>query len=67
MKGVNRQQSTVPYLQSERLNDRLVDLLGTNRVTYLLVPNMGHGSDPLYLDEQLGLLEAYLRDKLVEK
>ena len=58
---------TVPYLQSERLNDRLVDLLGTNRVTYLLVPNMGHGSDPLYSDEQLGLLEAYLRDKLVEK
>ena len=54
-------------MKHQDIISRLVDLLGTNRVTYLLVPNMGHGSDPLYSDEQLGLLEAYLRDKLVEK
>lgn len=57
---------TVPYLQSARLYDRLTGLLGADRVTYRLIPNMGHASDPLYSDEELGLLEEYLRDKLVE-
>lgn len=57
---------TVPYLQSTRLNDRLCGILGEERVTYRLVPNMGHASDPLYSDEELGLLEKYLKDKLFE-
>ena len=57
---------TVPYLQSERLNDRLIDLLGADRVTYRLIPDMGHASDPLYSDDELGRLEAYLKNKLLE-
>lgn len=58
---------TVPYLQSERLNDRLVSILGADRVTCRLIHGMGHASDPLYSDDELGLLEAYLKDKLLEK
>ena len=54
----------VPYLQSERLNERLIQLLGANQVSYRLVPGMGHASDPLYSDEELGLLETYLREKI---
>ena len=57
---------TVPYLQSERLNEWLVDILGADRVIYRLIPNMGHASDPLYSDDELGLLEEYLRNKLLE-
>ena len=56
---------TVPCLQSERLNDRLMDLLGADRVVYRLIPDMGHAGDPLYSDDELGLLEAYLKDKLL--
>ena len=58
---------TVPYLQSERLHDRLTDILGLDRVTYRLIPNMGHASDPLYSDDELGLLEEYLKSRLAEK
>lgn len=58
---------TVPYLQSERLNEKLSGILGANRVTYRLIPDMGHASDPLYSDEELGLLEEYLRNKLSEE
>lgn len=57
---------TVPYLQSERLNNRLIDLLGADRVIYRLIPDMGHASDPLYSDAELGLLEEYLKDRLIE-
>lgn len=57
---------TVPYLQSERLNDRLVGILGADRVTYRLIPQMGHASDPLYSNEELELLETYLKNKLLE-
>lgn len=57
---------TVPYLQSSRLNDKLTGILGADRVTYRLVPNMGHASDPLYSDEELGLLETYLKNILFE-
>ena len=58
---------TVPYLQSTRLNDRLTGLLGADRVTFRLIPNMGHASDPLYSDEELGLLEEYLKDKMLDR
>ena len=57
---------TVPYLQSERLNDRLIGLLGADRVTYRLISDMGHASDPLYSDDELRLLEADLKNKLPE-
>lgn len=55
---------TVPYLQSERLNSRLTKLLEKNQVSYRLVSNMGHASDPLYSNEELELLEAFLIDKM---
>ena len=58
---------TVPYLQSERLFDRLSGILGKDRVFYRLVPNMGHASDPLYSDAELELLEGYLKKKLYER
>lgn len=54
---------TVPYLQSERLNERLAQVLGADKVSYRLVPGMGHASDPLYSDEELESLEEYLRAK----
>ena len=57
---------TVPYFQSERLNDRLAAILGADHVAYRLVSDMGHASDPLYSEEELGLLEKYLKDKLFE-
>lgn len=56
---------TVPYLQSERLKDRLSNLLGADHVAYRLVQDMGHASDPLYSDEELELLERFLEDKLI--
>lgn len=57
---------TVPCPQSDRLNESLVSILGADRVTYRLIPGMGHASDPLYSDDELGLLEVYLKDKLLE-
>lgn len=57
---------TVPYLQSERLCSRLTAILGPDRVTYRLIPNMGHASDPLYSDEELGLLGKNLRSRLAK-
>ena len=58
---------TIPYLQSERLNDRLTEMLGADLVSYRLVPDMGHASDPLYSEEELGLLEEFLKDKLTNQ
>lgn len=55
---------TVPYLQSERLYERLVELIGAQQVSYRLVPDMGHASDPLYSDAELSLLESFLKEKL---
>lgn len=56
---------TVPYLHSHRLNHRLMELLGEDRVTYRFIPGMGHASDPLYSDEELGLIEAYIKGKQI--
>lgn len=52
---------TVPYLHSERLNTRLAQALGADQLSYRLVHGMGHACDPLYSDEELGLLEEYLK------
>lgn len=57
---------TVPYLQSERLQARLTDVLGSDRVVFRLIPDMGHASDPLYADAELEGLEDYLNDKLLK-
>ncbi|MBR1813614.1 MAG: alpha/beta hydrolase [Lachnospiraceae bacterium] len=55
---------TVPYPQSDRLNKKLVDILGPDRVTYRLIPNMGHASDPLYSEEILADIEGFLKEHL---
>jgi hypothetical protein len=55
---------TVPYLQSEKLYRRLTELMYPENVTYRLVPDMGHASDPLYSDSELALLEQFLDDRM---
>lgn len=57
---------TVPHPMSGRLYERLAGLLGTHRVIYRLITDMGHASDPLFSDEALGLIETFLKDKLAE-
>lgn len=55
---------TVPYLHSERLAAALDEKLGEENVRYILSPGMGHASDPLYSDEVLAELEAFLDEHL---
>lgn len=55
---------TVPYLQSEKLAERLSEKLGEDAVSYHLIPGMGHASDPLYSDEILGQIDEFLREKM---
>ena len=50
-----------------RLNVRLTELLGVDRVSYRLEPDMGHASDPLYSEKELGRLEVFLKDKLTDQ
>lgn len=53
---------TIPSMQSERLYNRLIELLGEDHVSYRLIPNMGHASDPLYSDDELEQLEGFFRN-----
>ncbi len=55
---------TVPYLHSERLARTLTEKLGADKVSYELVPGMGHASDPLYADEVLDELDAFIKEYL---
>jgi acetyl esterase/lipase len=55
---------TVPYLQSTQLYNRLTELMGDHKVSYRLVPDMGHASDPLYSDSELALLDQFMKDNL---
>ena len=55
---------TVPYLHSERLAAHLSEKLGEGEVKYVLVPGMGHASDPLYADDVLAQIEAFLETHL---
>ena len=55
---------TVPYLQSVDLAAVLGKELGADNVSYHLIPGMGHASDPLYSDELLGELDAFMKEKL---
>lgn len=55
---------TVPYLQSQKLHARLTELMGQENVSYRLVPNMGHASDPLYSNSELALLEQFLNERM---
>lgn len=52
---------TVPYLQSQRLYDHLVRVIGEDRTQLLLVPGQGHAADMLYSDEVLAKVDAFLR------
>ncbi len=55
---------TVPYLQSERLNDHLLDYVPAENIHYEIAPGMGHASDPLYSDGHLAELDQFLKEKL---
>ena len=55
---------TVPYLHSERLASTLTEKLGADKVSYELVPGMGHASDPLYAEEVLDRLDAFMKEHL---
>lgn len=52
---------TVPYLQSQRLYDHLVRVIGEDRTQFLLVPGQGHAADMLYSDDVLAKVDAFLR------
>ena len=51
---------TVPYLQSQRLYNKLTELMGTDRVVFQLMPGMGHASDPLYADDVLAQIKTFM-------
>lgn len=55
---------SVPYLQSERLNDLLTKTIGADKVEFKLFHNMKHAADQLYSDENLSVLKDYLDAKL---
>jgi len=55
---------TVPYLHSERLARKLTEKLGADKVSYELVPGMGHASDPLYAEAVLDRLDAFMKEHL---
>lgn len=55
---------TVPWLHSERLKAALRAKLGSDSVSYHLVPGLGHASDGLYSDELLGELKAWMDARL---
>jgi predicted esterase len=55
---------TVPYLHSERLAGTLTEKLGADKVSFELVSGMGHASDPLYAEEVLDRLDAFMKEHL---
>lgn len=55
---------SVPYLQSERLNELLTEQIGEDKVEFKLFHNLKHAADELYSDENLGKLKEYLDAKL---
>ena len=55
---------TVPYLHSTRLAKHLGQRLGEDAVSLTIAPGMGHASDPLYSEEVLEVLEAFLGQHL---
>lgn len=57
---------SVPYLQSERLNELLTEQIGADKVEYKLFHNYKHAADQLYSDENLGILKEYLDTKLAK-
>lgn len=52
---------TVPYLQSQRLYDHLVRIIGEDRTKFLLVHGEGHATDMLYSDDVLARVDAFIQ------
>ena len=55
---------TVPIPSSNRLYEACCSTLGEDSIQYRVVPDMGHASDPLYSDEILSEIDAFLQQKL---
>ncbi len=51
---------TVPYLQSERLYEKLSKIIGSSNVHFQLIPGAGHAKDMLYSEEQLDEVRKFL-------
>ena len=56
---------TVPWLHSERFCAAMRAKLDPEDVSYHLVPGMGHASDPLFSDELLGELKAWMDARIL--
>lgn len=56
---------TVPIPSSNRLYEACCRTLGEEDIQYRIVPDMGHASDPLYSDEILAEIDAFLQQKLL--
>ena len=52
---------TVPYLQSQRLYEHLVRVIGKDRTQFLLIPGEGHAADMLYSSDVLAKADAFIR------
>ncbi len=52
---------TVPYASSVRLFEALSDVLPASRLTFRTEPGMGHASDPLYREEILEEIDAFMK------
>ncbi|MBQ9033176.1 MAG: alpha/beta hydrolase [Lachnospiraceae bacterium] len=52
---------TVPYLQSQRLYEHLVRVIGEERTLFLLCRGEGHATDMLYSGDMLAKVDAFIR------
>ncbi len=52
---------TVPYLQSQRLYEHLVRVIGEERTQFLLIRGEGHATDMLYSDDVLAKVDVFIR------
>ena len=53
---------TVPYLESQRLYEKLLTILPENKVDFLLAGGLGHAADMLYSDDILSQVDAFIKD-----
>lgn len=54
---------TVPWTQSRHLYEIAVKKMGTEKVTFQLVPNAKHADEDLYSDEQLKAVQDWLEER----
>ncbi len=55
---------TVPCPQSDRLYEKLDRILPAGDLVFHRVPDMGHASDPLYKEEELEQIKAFLDERM---